>query len=131
MRLLSHKPARYVVVGGVCAVAHNAIMIGGDWLGVNYVTMSFVSFLLVTPLGYLLHSAFTFAARMSWVGLLRFASGIAAGFPISLLSMVVLCTGLGLPVWIAAPIATLILFIWNYASAHWAILGRLRLRDLS
>jgi putative flippase GtrA len=131
MKLFSYKPARYLIVGGTCAVAHNVIMIGGDWLGGHYLLMSCVSFLLVTPLGYLLHSAFTFGERLSWIGLLRFASGIAIGFPISILSMVLLCTGLGLPVLIAAPIATLILFVWNYVTAHWAILGRLRLRDLS
>lgn len=119
------------MVGATCALAHNAIMIAGDWAGVHYVVMTFVSFLVVTPLGYLLHSGFTFGAHLSLMGLVRFASGVAAGFPLSLLSMVLLVSGLGLPVVIAAPVATLILFVWNYVAAHWAILGRLRFRDLS
>jgi putative flippase GtrA len=82
--------------------------------------------LIVTLLGYLLHSRFTFREQLLR-GFLRFASGVAAGLPLSLLSMAILCTGLGLPVVIAAPVATITLFLWNYASAHWTILDRWRL----
>jgi hypothetical protein len=88
--------------------------------------LTLLSFGVVTPLGYLMHSSFTFRERLSLRGFLRFTSGIAAGFPLLLLSMAILCTGLGLPVVIAAPIATIILFLWNYASVHWAILDRWR-----
>lgn len=129
LRINGWRPARYVVVGAICAAMHNVIMIGGDWLGAHYLPMNFVSFALVTPLGYWLHSDFTFHGTLSLRGFLRFAAGVAAGFPISLLVMAILCSGLGLPVIIAAPVATLVLFIWNYASAHWAILGRLRARS--
>lgn len=128
-RLSRWRPARYVVVGAICAAMHNFIMIGGDWLGAHYLPMSFVSFALVTPVGYWLHSDFTFGGKLSFRNFLRFAAGVAAGFPLSLLVMAILCTGLGLPVIIAAPVATAVLFVWNYASAHWAILGRLRLRS--
>jgi putative flippase GtrA len=103
-------------------------MIVGDLLGGHYLPLTFLSFLLVTPLGYWLHSGVTFGARMSLRGLLRFSSGIAAGFPMSLLAMALFVSGLGLPVVVAAPAATAVLFIWNYVVTHWAILGRLRFR---
>ena len=128
-RLGGWRPARYVVVGAICAAMHNVIMIGGDWLGVHYLPMSFVSFAVVTPVAYFLHSDFTFRGRLSFRNFLRFTAGVATGFPLSLLVMAILCSGLGLPVVIAAPIATAVLFVWNYASAHWAILGRLRFRS--
>ena len=121
------RTARYTVVGAICAAAHNAVMILGDLAGAHYVPMTLLSFSTVTPLGYLLHSGFTFGEKLSLNGLLRFASGIAAGFPLSLLTMGILCTGLHLPVVAAAPIATAVLFLWNYASARWAIVGRWRL----
>jgi len=121
------RTARYTIVGAICALAYNAVMILGDLAGEHYVPMTILSFGIVTPLGYLIHSNFTFREQLSLRGFLRFASGAAAGFPLSLLSMAILCTGLGLPVVIAAPIATIILFLWNYASAHWAILDRWRL----
>ncbi|MDB5698454.1 MAG: hypothetical protein JWN69_1258, partial [Alphaproteobacteria bacterium] len=86
-------------------------------------------FAIATPLGYWLHSDFTFQDSVSLRRFLRFTAGVATGFPISLLTMAILCSGLGVPVIIAAPFATVVLFIWNYASAHWAILGKLRLRS--
>jgi putative flippase GtrA len=118
------RTARYAIVGAICALTYNAVMILGDLAGGHYGPMTILSFGIVTPLGYLMHSSFTFKERPSLRGFLRFASGVAAGFPLSLLSMAILCTGLGLPVVIAAPIATITLFLWNYASAHWAIFGR-------
>ncbi|HJQ16810.1 MAG TPA: GtrA family protein [Allosphingosinicella sp.] len=127
-RLFCWRPTRYVIVGGVCAIVHNSIMILGDIVGIHYLLMNFVSFSVVTPAGYLLHSGFTFGTQHSWPGFMRFASGVAVGFPISLLTMALLCTGFEVPVVIAAPVATIVLFLWNYASAHWAILGRFRFR---
>jgi hypothetical protein len=49
-------------------------------------------------------------------------------YPISVAMMVVLCSGLGLRVAIATPIATVALFVWNFVAAHWAILPRFYLR---
>ena len=122
------RPARYLVVGAICAAAHNLVMIAGDALGGHYLPLSFLSFALVTPLGYALHTAFTFREPRSVSSFLRFASGVAAGFPISLAAMAFFCSLLQLPVVVAAPAATLVLLVWNYASAHWAILGHLRPR---
>jgi putative flippase GtrA len=121
---VAERTARYTVVGAICAATHNAVMILGDLAGGHYVPMTFLSFGIVTPLGYLLHSGFTFKTQLSVGGFLRFALGVAAGFPLSLLTMAILCTGLGLPVVIAAPVATITLYLWNYASAHTAIIGR-------
>lgn len=121
-------PARYLVVGATCAVANNVLMIVGDWAGVHYAPMTLIATLLVIPLGYLLHSGFTFGERPSWPAFFRFASGIAVGFPISLATFALLCSGFRLPMVIAAPIATVILFVWNYASSRWAILGKWRIR---
>lgn len=128
MRPVAAKRLRYLAIAGFCAAAHNAIMIAGDHIGVGYLPMTFVSFACVTPVAYALHSRFTFAERISTTRLLRFTLGTAVGLPLSLLVMAILCTVLKLPVVVAAPIATVALFVWNYASAHLAILGRLRRR---
>jgi hypothetical protein len=83
-------------------------MILGDLAGRHYAPMTVLSFGVMTPLGYLLHSHFTFREKLSSRGFLRFASGGAAGFPLSLLSMAILCTGLGLSVLIARPLLRLL-----------------------
>jgi putative flippase GtrA len=99
-------------------------MIGADRLGLHYVLSTVASFSLVTPFGFWLHSRFTFGAPLSWRNLGVFALGVAAGFPLSLLAMTILCSGLQLPVMVAAPIATVVLLAWNYLSARFAITAR-------
>lgn len=125
---LIERGRRYTLVGIVCAVAHNLIVIGADSAGLHYLPATVLSFLLVTPLGYGLHSRFTFRRPLCGAGLLRFTSGVAVGYPMSVGFMILFCSGLGLPVVVATPLATLALFAWNYLSAHWAILRTVRLR---
>ena len=118
--------ARYLGVGAICALAHNAIMILGGLAGAHYAPLTIVSFAAVTPLGYFLHTAVTFEKQRSWRAFARFAAVLATGFPINFALMALFCSGLSMPVALATPIATAALFFWNYASAHWAILGRFR-----
>lgn len=118
---------RYATVGAACALTHNMIMIGSDLAGLHYLPATLLSFAVVTPMGYALHCHYTFRQSRSAASFLRFVAGVAVGYPISLALMVLFCTGLGLPVFVAAPLATVALFVFNYASAHWAIMHRLRL----
>jgi putative flippase GtrA len=124
--MLAHG-RRYLTVGALCAVIHNVIMIGGAYAGLHYLLATLISFAVVTPLGYFLHCRFTFRKAQSLGGFARFMSGIAVGYPLSLALMILFCSGMALPVVIAAPLATAILFAFNYVSAHWAIARRLRL----
>ena len=55
---------RFLTVGLACALLHNAVMIGGDWLGLHYAASSVVSFAIVVTFGYLLHSGWTFAGKL-------------------------------------------------------------------
>lgn len=127
-RPLLERGWRYTLVGLVCAIAHNAIMIAVDQVGVHYLLGTVISFLAVTPIGYALHSRFTFAEPLRLKAFTRFVGGVATAYPVSVAMMIVLCSGLGLSVAIATPIATVALFVWNFAAAHWAILPRLYLR---
>ncbi len=112
---------RYLLVGLACAVLHNAIMIGCDRLGIHYVVSSLISYAFVVVFGFALHSWFTFAQRPSVKSFLRFAAGMATNYPASIVLMFVFCSLAGIPVWIAAPLATVILFAWNYLTTRWAI----------
>ena len=115
---------RYTLVGFVCALANYAVMLAVDFLGGHYLIGILVAFLIVTPLGYALHSWFTFAEPPSRRAFMRFASAIITAYPIASLMLVLLCSGLHLSVAIAMPIATLGMFLWNFLAAQWAILPR-------
>jgi putative flippase GtrA len=121
-RTVVGQASRYLAGGGACALLHNIIMIGTSAHGMPYPPALVLSFLLTTPIGYLIHSAYTFEKTCSWMSLQRFLAGTVGGFVLSAALMVLLCSGLGMRVAIATPIATLLLFFWNFALARWAIL---------
>ncbi len=106
---------RYLAVGATCAILHNVIMIAGDFVGLHYVASTLVSFVIVVLCGYGLHSTFTFGRDLSLSSLWRYALGMAANLPGSLVLMFVLCSLAGIPVVVAAPATTVILFLWNFA----------------
>lgn len=118
----TRHPRRYMMVGLACAVIHNAVMFGSDRLGVHYIAALVISFVILLPTGYALHSLFTFERDMAPVRFLRFAGGLLAGFPINFVLMVLLVSVLGLNVPLATLLCTGLLFIWNYVAARWAIL---------
>lgn len=118
------RTMRYTMIGAFCALLNNLAIIIGNFLGIHYLPMTIASFVIVTPLAYLLHAGFTFKEPGSLRGFLRFAAGLATAFPVFFLFMAILCTCLRVPVVVAAPVTTIVLYVWNYATAHWAIRGR-------
>ena len=126
-RALVERGWRYSLVGIVCAVANYVVMLGVDFAGGHYLLGTIISFALVTPLGYALHSWFTFSEPLRFSSFMRFAAAVAVTYPAAVVMLALLCSGLGLSVAIAIPIATLAMFAWNFVAAHWAILPRLTL----
>ena len=114
---------RYVLVGGGCALLHNAVMIGADHAGLHYAVSLVISYLLVVVVGYLLHVRFTFKGTRSAAGLVRYAIPMAANFPLTLAGMFLLCDLARVPVAVAAPVLTVLMFALNYVFSRWAILG--------
>jgi putative flippase GtrA len=121
-RAVVRQASRYLAGGGICALLHNVIMIGTSAHGMPYPPALVLSFFLTTPIGYLIHSTYTFEQACSWISLQRFLAGIVSGFVLSAALMALMCSGLGVSVAIATPVTTLLLFLWNFALARWAIL---------
>jgi putative flippase GtrA len=115
---------RYTLVGLFCVIANNAILIAVDLAGGHYLLGTVVAFLVVTPTAYGLHTYFTFKSEPSIRAFVRFSATVATTYPIIILMLALLCSGLRLPVTIAAPIASAVMFLWNFVAAHWAILPR-------
>lgn len=113
---------RFYTVGLGCALLHNAIMIGGDWLGAHYVVSSIVSFVVVTSLGYWLHSLWTFpGVTRGGVPFARYVLTIAANLPLSIAGMFVFVDLARLSVALAAPVVTVLLAAYNFIAARWAL----------
>jgi putative flippase GtrA len=104
-------------------------MLTVDYLGGHYLLGTVIAFMIVTPIGYTLHSWFTFAEPFRWKAFRRFVAGVASSYPAAAGLLIILCTGLHQSVAIAMPIVTAAMFTWNFAAAHWSILPRLGLSD--
>jgi len=114
-------PARFVVVGLVCAGLHNAIVIAGAWAHVHYVISCAVSYVVVVGVGFALHAGYTFQQQPSLQSFLRYALSMAANYPFTLALLFLMCDVGGWPVALAAPIATVLMVGWNFLASRWAI----------
>jgi putative flippase GtrA len=123
------RAGRYTIVGAICALTHNAIMICGDLIHIHYIPLFLISFCIVTLLGYLLHALYTFKEPASFAPFARFAGASVTGGMLSFFITVVVCSGLKQSVAVATLTATCLLFAYNYICTHWAIYGRLSPRS--
>ena len=116
--------ARFVSVGAVCALAHNAILLGAGFAGLHYVVGCAISYLVVVIIGFALHVRFTFDATPTLPAFWRYALGMAANYPLTLALLFVMCDVAGWPLAIAGPTATVLLFAWNFVLSRWAIVTK-------
>ncbi|HMI18415.1 MAG TPA: GtrA family protein [Sphingomonas sp.] len=119
------QPARYLISGGVCALANNALLIGGARAGLGILELTLLSFLVIGTAGYVAHVHFTFRQAPGWRSYARFMAGVALGIPAAYAVLALLCDVLHVSMLAAAPIATVVLLVYNYLSARLAIMRRL------
>lgn len=122
--LSRHHAARYLSVGALVTVVNNLLLIGGDRAGLGYAALMALTWLVGGSLGYVLHARHTFRQRHGWAAYTRFMGGVALGVPLAWALLWLLHSVLALPMWLAAPLATVAMLAYNYAAARLAILWR-------
>ena len=115
---------RYVIVGGLCAAIYNVTMMAGDVLKIHYVTSTLVAFVMIVLIGYALHCLFTFSEKLNLKGFVRYTAVMSLTLPFSIGGMFLLHDLAHLPVWLASPTLTGLLFCWNFVATHWAVVTR-------
>jgi putative flippase GtrA len=114
--------SRFLSVGLACALLHNAIMIGGYWLGLHYAVSSVISFAIVVVFGYALHSTWSFPdAERGRMPFARYALIASANLPLSLAGMFAFVDLGGLWVPLATPLVTVLLLMFNFLGGRWAL----------
>lgn len=111
---------RFVLVGAFCAVLTNAAVITLARYGFGAVGASLLAFGPVLVAGYALHSFFTFGTTPARLTFARYALATAANFPIWIAALYLFVDVLKMPIGIAAPVATALIFLWSYVAARWA-----------
>ena len=118
----------YGVVAGTCLALHNAAMIGVDWaargrlsaLGVTAAGFA-LSFVVVSVVGYLLHSWLTFREALSLSRYGRYALAMSTNTPLAMGATWALRGPAGLPMDYAAPLASSLMIVANFLLSRWAI----------
>lgn len=117
---------RYGAVAGLCAVAHNIIMILGNWMGIATPLLVMLSFCAVILLGFGLHTRVTFAVGPDLESLVRYTMAMAANLPLTMVILWFLVEVCGWSMVVAAPAGTIVLVALNFLMTQWAIVSRLR-----
>lgn len=120
-RIFDQKRRRYLIIGAGCALLNNLILIGGDALGLHVLICVTLTFVFVLPASYVAHACWTFEQRPSWLTFARFIGGSFSSLLVASVAIWSLHGLLGLPMWITAPTSTVIMVMYNYVLAHWAI----------
>jgi putative flippase GtrA len=116
--------SRYLVVAAICMVTHNAIVIGGDALGLYMPLAVTISFCVVVLLGFVLHSRFTFSVKGDARSLLRYTAAMALNLPLNILLLWLLFDLMRWPMVVASPVATVVMLAVNFFASRWAIAAR-------
>ena len=118
---MSRTPVRYLTIGAGCALLNNAILIGADLAGLHYAAATALTFVTTVPLAYGAHALWTFGAPLSWRGLARFVAGSVSSLVVAAVIIAALRGALGLPMLLAAPLATAAMVLYNFVVARWAV----------
>lgn len=115
---------RYTLVSVFCALLHNAILIAMDATGFGILACQAASAAVLLPVGFVLQSRVTFGSDRSWRGFARYSAALITNFPVALLALWISRDLSGLPMWIAAPFSSLVLYCWNFVTSTWALAPR-------
>lgn len=119
-----------MLVGLFCAAANYAIVLAVDAIEGHYFLGVLAGFLVVTPIGYVLHCLCTFGEKIALRSFLRFAATIVTAYPLAIAVVAFLCSGLEIDIALAYPISIAVMFVWNFAASHWAISPDFRTRTM-
>ena len=117
----ARTPVAYVAVAGFCLALHNVVLIATNAVAIALWLAVLMSFSAVASTGYVLHSIFTFRQPLSIRGLARYALAMSANIPLAYVTTWFWYAAVGLPMPLAAPIASACMLALNFVLGHWAI----------
>lgn len=121
----------YLTIGSFCALFNNVLLIWLDHIRVYYGISVVISAAIMIPMGFALHARFTYLVAPTAAAFARYASLQLCNTPAAWLLLLIIHDWNGLAMMYAAPIITIILFVWNYVLTGWALSGQVGTSDQS
>ncbi len=113
--------AAYLAGAALCLALHNIVLISAHYAGRPLWAAVLLSFVIVAVTGYVYHALFTFRHAISLKGLIRYAAAMSANIPLAYLATWFWGDIISLPMWMAAPIASICMVAINFLLSKWAI----------
>ena len=115
---------RYLIVGAVCAALNNILLIGADWVGLHYSAAIALTIAITLPIAYFSHALWTFSSQISIQSFARFVAGSFSSVVVAAALVAGLRGWIGMPMLFAAPIATILMVLYNFVMTRWAVSNR-------
>lgn len=113
---------RYTIAAIFCALLNNVVLIGCAALGWGIFACQMASALVLLPTGYFLQSRFAFRVERTWSAFWRYSAALITNFPLAIVLLWLMHDAKQWPMFIAAPVSTILLFAWNFVTSSWALL---------
>lgn len=117
----ARTPLAYIAVAGFCLLLTNLGLIAGDSIDMPLWLTVLASFTVVATAGYVLHAIFTFHQPLAVSRLTRYVIAMSANIPLTFATTWVWHVAVGLPMTLAAPVATACMLALNFVLGRWAI----------
>lgn len=121
LRAIGGHGLRYGTGAVLCALVSNAVLIAADRVGWPLLAGVVLSWLGGGLVGYVWHARVTYRARLTPLAAMRFLGGSSLGIPLAWAVLALLSQGLGWPMVLAAPTATVVLSGYHALNAFVAI----------
>ena len=119
----ARTPIAYIAVAATCIGVHNAVLIVSDHFKLPLLAGVLISFVLVASIGYVLHGLFTFRQPLALRRFGKYVLAMSANIPLAFVTTWLWKDVAGLPMPLAAPIASACMLALNYVLGRWAILA--------
>lgn len=114
-------PARYLLVSGLCWLMWMVGIPALNHAGIHYAPATAIAFTVIAITGFWLHCWITFDAERTLRAFLRYNAAMLLNLPVTIIIIGIGHDGLGLPVFAATLLASVLLFLWNYVAIAWAV----------
>lgn len=118
----ARTPFIYLAVAGVCIVLHNGLLIAGDAVGLPLWGSVLASFFLVATVGYVLHGLFTYSQPLTVANFAKYSVAMSANIPLAFVIIWLWKDIAGLPMVLAAPMASACMLAINFLLGAWAMI---------
>lgn len=124
--MIARTSFAYIAIAGICLALHNAVLILSDHAGLALWLAVLLSFGIVATVGYVLHTIFTFHSQPGVKAFGRYVIAMSANIPLAFVATWFWHDKAGLPMTLAAPIASICMLALNFVLGRWAIVPKTR-----